>query len=87
MPKSSHHEDFGIVFTFGWFGVLSTSVKKLAILAITILTFYKVGSVRSHHLVLRLGANTHHARVATGDSFAKRVFVEKGLHIFNICCS
>ncbi len=47
MPKSSHHEDFGIVFLFGWFGVLSTSVQKLANLAITNLTFYKVGRVLS----------------------------------------
>ena len=37
--------------------------------------------VRSHHLVLRLGVDAHHARVAVGDSLAVRVFVEKGLHI------
>ena len=43
--------------------------------------------VRSHHLVLRLGVDAHHARVAVGDSLAVRVFVEKGLHILNIRCS
>ncbi len=45
MPKSSHHEDFGIVFIHGWFCdvFLSTSVQKLAIFADPILTFYKVG--------------------------------------------
>jgi len=42
---------------------------------------------RSHHLVLRLGVDTHHARLAIGDSLAIRVFVEKGLHILNIHCS
>jgi hypothetical protein len=46
-----------------------------------------VSIVRSHHLVLRLGMDAHHARVAVGDSLAIRVFVEKGLHILNICCS
>jgi len=40
-----------------------------------------VATVRSHHLVLRLGVDAHHARVAVGDSLAVRVFVEKGLHI------
>jgi len=43
--------------------------------------------VRSHHLVLRLGVDAHHARVAVGDSSVIRVFVEKGLHILNIRCS
>ncbi len=43
--------------------------------------------VRSHHLVLRLGVDVHHARVAVGDSLAIRVFVEKDLHILNICSS
>jgi hypothetical protein len=43
--------------------------------------------VRSHHLVLRLGVDTHHAQVAVGHSLAIRVFVEKGLHILNIRCS
>jgi len=36
--------------------------------------------VRSHHLVLRLGVDVHHARMAVGDSLAVMVFVEKGLH-------
>jgi hypothetical protein len=31
--------------------------------------------------------DAHHARVAVGDLFAIRVFVEKGLHILNIRCS
>ena len=43
--------------------------------------------VRSHHLVLRLGVDAHHARVAIGDSLVIRVFIEKGLHILNIRCS
>ncbi len=43
--------------------------------------------VRSHHLVFRLGVDAHHARVAVGGSLAMRVFVEKGLHISNICFS
>ena len=49
MPKSSHHEDFGVALTFGWFGdaFLSTSVLKLAILADPILAFYKVGIIGS----------------------------------------
>ena len=49
MPKSSQHEDFGIALTFGWFGdvFLSVSVQNLAILANSILTFYKVGVVLS----------------------------------------
>jgi hypothetical protein len=47
MLKSSHHEDFGIVLIFVWFGdvFLSMSVQKLAILADLISTFYKVGIV------------------------------------------
>ena len=40
-----------------------------------------MAGVRSHHLVLRLGVDAHHARVAVGDSLVVRVFVEKGLHI------
>jgi hypothetical protein len=40
-----------------------------------------MAGVRSHHLVLRLGVDVHHAQVAFGDSLAIRVFVEKGLHI------
>ena len=43
--------------------------------------------VRSHHLVLELGVDAHHAGVAVGDSLAVRFFVEKGLHILNIRCS
>jgi len=43
--------------------------------------------VRSRHLVLRLGVDAHHARVAVGDSLAISVFVKKGLHILNIHCS
>jgi hypothetical protein len=38
-------------------------------------------------LVLRLGVDAHHARVAVGDSLAISVFVKKGLHILNIHCS
>ena len=38
-------------------------------------------------LVLRLGVDAHHARVAVGDSLAIIVFVEKGLQILNIRCS
>ena len=34
-----------------------------------------MAGVRSHHLVLRLGVDAHHARVAVGDSLAIRVFV------------
>ena len=37
-----------------------------------------LGGVRSHHLVLRLGVDAHHARVAIGDSLVIRVFMEKG---------
>ena len=37
--------------------------------------------VRSHHVVLRLGVDAHHARVTVGDLLAIRVFVEKDLHI------
>jgi len=43
--------------------------------------------VRSHHLVLRLDVEVHHAQVTVGNSLAIRVFVEKGLHIKNIRCS
>jgi len=46
-----------------------------------------MAGVRSHHLVLRLGVDVHHVRVAVGDSLAFRVFLEKGLHILNIHCS
>jgi hypothetical protein len=46
-----------------------------------------MAGVRSHHLVLRLGVDAHHARVAVGDSLVIRVFVEKGLHILNIRCN
>jgi hypothetical protein len=46
-----------------------------------------MAGVRSHHLVLRLGVDAHHARVAVDDLLAIRVFVEKGLHILNIRCS
>ncbi len=40
-PKSSHHEDFGNVITFGWFGggCSVLIVQKLAILADLITTF------------------------------------------------
>jgi len=38
-------------------------------------------------MLLRLGVDAHHARVAVGNSLAIRVFVEKGLHILNIPCS
>ncbi len=41
-----------------------------------------MAGVRSHHLVLRLGVDVHHARVVVGDSLAIMVFVEKGLHIY-----
>jgi len=41
--------------------------------------------VRSHHLVLRLGVDMHHTRVTVGNSLTMKVFVEKGLHILNIC--
>jgi hypothetical protein len=37
--------------------------------------------VRSHHLVLRLGVDAHHARVTVGDLLAIRVFGENGFHI------
>jgi hypothetical protein len=49
MPKSSHHEDFGVALTFGWFGdaFLSTSLQNSAILAGPIYTFYKLGIVGS----------------------------------------
>jgi hypothetical protein len=49
LPKSSHHEDFGIALTFGWFGdaFLSTSVQKSAIFADLMATFYKIGIVGS----------------------------------------
>ena len=40
--------------------------------------------VKSHHLVLRLGVDAHHAQVAIGYSLVIRVFVKKGLHILNI---
>jgi len=43
--------------------------------------------VSGDHLVLRLGVDGHHARVAVSDSLAIRVFVENGLHILNIRCS
>ena len=43
--------------------------------------------VMSHNLVLRLGVDTHHARVTIGDLLAIRVFRENGLHILTICCS
>ena len=46
-----------------------------------------MAGVRSHHLVLRLGVDVHHARVAVGESLMIRVFMEKGLHILNIHCS
>jgi hypothetical protein len=40
-----------------------------------------MAGVRSHHLVLRLGVDAHHAQVAVGDSLAVRISVENGLHI------
>ena len=42
--KSSHHEDFADVFTFGWFGgaFFIMGAQKSAILADPISTFYKV---------------------------------------------
>ena len=43
--------------------------------------------VRSHHLVLRLSVDAHHARMPVGNSLAIRVFWEKSLHMINICCS
>ena len=47
--KSSHHENFGIALTFGWFGdaFLSTSMQKLTIFANPIATFYKVGTTQN----------------------------------------
>ena len=48
-PKSSHHEDFGNVLTFGWFGdaFFVMSVQNFAILADPISTFYKLGIIGS----------------------------------------
>ena len=47
MPKSSHHEDFGISLTFGWFGYafFVMSAQNSAILADPLSTFYKLGIV------------------------------------------
>ena len=42
-----------------------------------------MAGVRSHHLVLRLGVDAHHARVVVGNSLAIRVFVER-ICIFSI---
>ncbi len=38
-------------------------------------------------LLLRLGVDVHHARVAVGNYLEIRVFREKGLHVINILCS
>ncbi len=47
--KSSHHEDFADVLTFGWFGdaFFIISAQKLVILADQVSTFYKVDMVGS----------------------------------------
>ena len=42
---------------------------------------------RSHQLLLRLGVDTHHTRVAIGNKLVIKVLGEKGLHILNIHCS
>ena len=49
LPKSSHHEDFGGVLTFGWFGYACfvMSAQNLANLADPISTFYILGVVGS----------------------------------------
>ncbi len=41
-----------------------------------------MAGVRSHHLVLRLGVDAHHARVAVGDSFGDKGFRGKGFAYF-----
>jgi hypothetical protein len=46
LPKSSYHEDFGIVFTFGWFGdpFFVMNAQNSAVLAGLRSSFYKLVS-------------------------------------------